>query len=189
MVVTYCATGSSKKVQGLFRREFPRRRVPYRSIIIRNVGKYLEYGVNTNRQKDASGRRRTVTSIQNIQEVPALQDDSNLSALRNNCPNIRKIPFNCMTKIDPKWHPVCRYAISCMKEIDMERGVQYSQWLLVKPQAFMPQIIIGDEAIFQLTGNVSITTTLSVMHPVVIRMKTLSMKKPPLKKSLLYGSG
>ena len=66
MVVTYCATGSANQDQGLFRREFPRSWVPYRSKIIRNVDKCLEYGVSTNRQKDASGCRRTVRSIQNI---------------------------------------------------------------------------------------------------------------------------
>ena len=158
MVVTYCATGSFNQVQFSFRREFPRSRVPHRSTIIRNVDKYLEYGVSTNRQKDASGRRRTVRSIQNIQEVPALQDDSNVTARRNNCPNISKTPFNHMTKIDPQWHPyrmqICRYAISCVKEIHAERRVQYSQWLLGKPQAFMPQIIIRDEAIFQLNFQI-----------------------------------
>ena len=42
-----------------------------------------------------------------------------------------------------------------LREGDAERRVQYSQWLLGKSQAFMPQIIIGDEAIFQLNGNVS----------------------------------
>ena len=88
MVVTYCATGGSNQVQGLFRREFPRSRVPYRSTIIRNVDKYLEHGVSTNRQNDVSGLRRTVRSIQNIQEVPALQDDLNVTAHRNNVPNI-----------------------------------------------------------------------------------------------------
>ena len=38
---------------------------------------------------------------------------------------------------------------------DAERRVQYSQWLLGKPQAFMSQIVTGDKAIFQLNGNVS----------------------------------
>ena len=85
MVVTYCATGSSNQVQGLFGREFPSSRVPYRSTIIRNVDKYLEYGVSTNRQKDASGCHMTVRSIQKIQEVyQALQDDPNVTARRNN---------------------------------------------------------------------------------------------------------
>ena len=44
-----------------------------------------------------------------------------------------------------------------LREGDAERRVQYrdSQWLLGKPQAFMSQMIIGDEAIFQLNGNVS----------------------------------
>ena len=119
MFFTYCATGSSNQVQGLFRREFPRSRVPYQSTIIRNVDKYLEYGISINRQKDASGRRRTVRSIQNIQEVPALQDDPNITARRNNCPNISKISFNYLTKIDLRWHlyrmQICRYAISCVK--------------------------------------------------------------------------
>ena len=44
--VTYCATGSSNQVQGLFRRQFPRSRVPYWSTVIRNVDKYLEYEVS-----------------------------------------------------------------------------------------------------------------------------------------------
>ena len=47
VVFTYCATGSSNQVQGLFRREFPRSRVPYRLTIIRNVDKYLEQGEST----------------------------------------------------------------------------------------------------------------------------------------------
>ena len=42
-----------------------------------------------------------------------------------------------------------------LREVDVERRVQYSHWLLGKPQACMSQIIIGDEAIFQLNGNVS----------------------------------
>ena len=93
----------------------------YRSTIIRNVDKYLEYGVSTNRQKYASGRCRTVRSIQNIQEVPALQDDPNITAHRNNCSNISKTSFNRITKIDLRRHPyrmqICRYAISCVKEM------------------------------------------------------------------------
>ena len=40
-------------------------------------------------------------------------------------------------------------------EEDVERRVQYSQWLLGKSQAFMSQIIIVDEAVFQLNGNIS----------------------------------
>ena len=43
-----------------------------------------------------------------------------------------------------------------LREGDVERRVQYSLWLLGKPQAFTSQIIIGDEAKFQLNGNVSI---------------------------------
>ena len=42
-----------------------------------------------------------------------------------------------------------------LREGDAERRVQYSQWLLGKLQAFMSKIIIGDETIFQLNGNVS----------------------------------
>ena len=42
-----------------------------------------------------------------------------------------------------------------LREGGAERRVQYSQWLLGKPKACMSQIIIGDEAIFKLNGNVS----------------------------------
>ena len=66
MVVTHCATGSSNQIQGLFCRELPRSQVPYRSTIIRNVDKYSEYGVSTNGQKDASGRRRTRGGVLNF---------------------------------------------------------------------------------------------------------------------------
>ena len=47
MFVTYFTAGSSNHVQGLFRREFPRIQAPCQSTIIRNVDKYLEYGVST----------------------------------------------------------------------------------------------------------------------------------------------
>ena len=45
-----------------------------------------------------------------------------------------------------------------LREGDAERWVQYSQWLVGKSQAFMSQVIlviIGDEAMFQVNGNVS----------------------------------
>ena len=42
-----------------------------------------------------------------------------------------------------------------LREGDAKRRVQYSQRLLGKPQAFMSQVIIWDEAIFQLNRNVS----------------------------------
>ena len=42
-----------------------------------------------------------------------------------------------------------------LREGDAERRVQYSQWLLGKPQAFISQIISGDDAIFQLNGDAS----------------------------------
>ena len=42
-----------------------------------------------------------------------------------------------------------------LREGYAERRVQYSQWLQRKPQAFMSQIIMRNEAIFQLNGNVS----------------------------------
>ena len=60
MVVTYFSTKSSNQVQQLFRVEYPGRKIPYRSTVMRNVEKYLLYGVSTNRHKDASGRSRTV---------------------------------------------------------------------------------------------------------------------------------
>ena len=42
-----------------------------------------------------------------------------------------------------------------LREGGAERRVQYSQWLLGKPKAYMSQMVIGDKAIFQLNGNVS----------------------------------
>ena len=80
---------------------------------------------------------------------------TNMTACRNNCPNISKTSFNLITKIDLRWHPYRRQIRHQLREVDAERRVQYSQWLLGKPQAFMSQIMIGDEAIFQLNGNVS----------------------------------
>ena len=43
-----------------------------------------------------------------------------------------------------------------LREGDAGKRAQYSQWLLHGiPRAFMSQIIIEDEAIFKLNGNVS----------------------------------
>ena len=90
------------------------------------------------------------------------------------------------------WHPykiqICRYAISCVKEMWQKDGVQYSQWLLGKPQAFMSQKIIGDEAIFHLKGNVS-NHNVDPYAPRGDPPEDFAYDKPHLEKSLLYGSG
>ena len=67
-----------------------------------------------------------------------------------------------------------------LREGDAERRVQYSQWLLGKPQAFMSQIIIEDEAIFQLNGYVSNHNVVRYKHHVVIHLKTC------LRQTLLW---
>ena len=136
MVVAYYATLRSGQVQRLFQREFHGRRVPYLSTIMRNVEKYLIYGGSTIRHKDASGHRRTVRTVQNIQEVyQALRDDPNVTASRNNCPNISRSSFNRITKIDLRWHPFRKQIRHKLEDGDAERLIQYSQWLLNKPQA------------------------------------------------------
>ena len=110
--------------------------------------------ISTKRQKDGSGCHRTVRSIQKIQVVyQALQDDPNVTARRNNCPNISKTPFNLMTKIDLSCtHTGCRYAISCMKEMRKEESSTANGCWESLNQAYMSQMLIGDEAIFQPNG-------------------------------------
>ena len=75
-----------------------------------------------------------------------------------------------------------------LHEGDAERRVQYSQWLLGKPEAFMSQIIIGDEAILQLNGNVS-NHNVFRYAPCGDPPEDLPRTNPLLEKSLLYGSG
>ena len=74
-----------------------------------------------------------------------------------------------------------------LREGDLERRVQYSQWLLGKPQAFMSQIIIGDEAVFQLNGSLRYAPHGNPPEDFVY--DKLSTTNPFLEKSLLYGSG
>ena len=52
-----------------FRQQFPGRNPPSKSTIQRNVRKYDDNGTSHNLNKDRSGRRKTVRTQQNIQQV------------------------------------------------------------------------------------------------------------------------
>ena len=156
MVVEYLQSKRTQVTQGRFNRRFPNSRVPHRATILKNVNKYKAYGTSRNRNKEASGHPRTARSQANVQLVTqALQQDPNASARRNNVPNLSKSSFNRITKRDIKWHPYKMNIRHKLEPQDNARRIQYCQWLLQQRHNFMNNIVIGDEAVFQMNGHVS----------------------------------
>ena len=121
----------------------------------RNFAKYSTHGTSLNRNVGHSGRRRTVRSLNNINTVlEALRRDPRISARRNTT-GLSRATFNRITKLDLNWHP---YTINIRHELfpqDPARRLAFCTWLMERNAHFWPNLVIGDEASFQMNACVS----------------------------------
>lgn len=156
MVLKYCETFSIAETLRLFILQFPHARVPNRKTITRNYNKYLEFGQSGNRNTGNSGRRRTARTQANIARVrQALQNDPTISARRNPIAQLTPSSFNRITRIDLSWHPYRIQRRNALLPGDLPRRMDYCQWLTNRPNRFLRDVIIGDEANFPMNGNVN----------------------------------
>ena len=148
MVVTYCATGSLNQDQGLFRREFPRSQLPYRSTIIRNVDKYLEYGVCTNRREFVVDKPfRCITDDVVVRDIPfswiiasspiIIWDINPWAFLRSHW-----LYWSCLSaSYSRSWCPICiLYGCHLYRSILV---IRLNEILLVFGQLFLRAVIFG----------------------------------------------
>ena len=91
-------TGSYIEVQEAFRGRFPDRDPPVKATRWKNVTKYERSGTSLNLNKGNSGRRRTATSVQNVDVVRVLlENNPNINARRNDS-GLSRASFNRITK-------------------------------------------------------------------------------------------
>ena len=155
VVQTYNKIKSIKQVQVLFAERFPDRRSPSKPAIWKNVRKYQEEGTSLNLNRGRSGRRITVRTQGNIENVRIiLQQNANVSIRKNNS-QLSRSTFNRIVKKDLRWHPFKIHLRHQLFKNDCLRRRQFVDWLLHKPARFLDTIVIGDEAAFFLNGKVN----------------------------------
>ena len=103
-----------------------------------------------------SGRPRSARTQVNIDIVrQALQAEPMMTARRNTIPNISPSSFNRITRLDLSWHPYVMQRRNALQNADFPRRAAYCQWLTNRPNRFIRDVIIGDEAVFPINGNVN----------------------------------
>ena len=109
--------------------------------ILRNFAKYLTHGTSQNRNTEKSGRRRTTRSVNNINTVHEA-----LRGARRNRTGVSKTTLNRITKLDPE-------VASIHNELfpqDPARRLTFFTCLVERYAHFWPNLVIGDEASFQM---------------------------------------
>ena len=76
---------------------------------------------------------------------------------RRNPVNITKSSFHNIVKEDLQWHPYKIHIVQKLEPRDYERRLRFCRWFAQQSRnvRFMPSIVIGDEAIFQMNGTVT----------------------------------
>jgi len=157
-VQIYLERRSFVAVREAFRERFPDRNLPAKSTIQRNVEKYLREGTSLNLNKGRSGRIRTTRTQENINQVrELLQEQPRVISCRRNPIGLPKTSFNEITTKDLKWHPYKIHIVQKLERDDPARRMRFCRWFSEQAHnvRFLSNLVIGDEAIFQLNGSVS----------------------------------
>ena len=118
------------------------RNPPLRNTILKNVRKYQNTGTSLNRNKGNSGRRRSARSEENIAAVrELLEQDPHVSSRRNPIA-VSQPTFNRITRLDLRWHP---YRMHVRQEL-LQNDCQNEN--------FLDRFFIGDEAAFEMNGQI-----------------------------------
>ena len=146
-VRTYFETHSFVEVSRLFREPFPGTEPPNKTIIFRNVKKYLDHGTSLNICSEKSGRRKTGRSQENIDLVQeTLEENPTTITSRMNGLGLPKSTFQRIVLIDLRWHHYLMQKHHELKVGDYARRMAFSEWLLERNRDnhFLHNLIIGD---------------------------------------------
>ena len=150
IVTHYYETGSVDEVKRSFEEQYPAEKLPSRSTVWRNVHKYKTHGTSLNRNKGNSGRKISVRTDEQIEEIRELLIVSPKVVSRRNGVGISKTTFNKITKYDLKFHPYRIHRRHGLRPTDFPRR-----------ERFLTNLIISDEARFAMNGKVN---TQNVRH-------------------------
>lgn len=160
IVSEFNRSGSATDTLRSFRRRFPNVRCPSRQAVYNNVRKYKNSGTSENQNKGNSGRRRSSRSPQNIQAVqnllqqPQQNRPQQISSRRNGL-GLTQSTFSRITRLDLRLHPFKMIRHHELFQGDPARRVAFCNWLLARPQRFLDNFGIGDEASFAMNGTVN----------------------------------
>ncbi len=156
MVTVYAETHNSTETCRRFALMFPNWGIPSKGTFLSNFHKYQTHGTSENRNTGKSGQPRTVQTPQNIAAVrQEIAQNGQVSVRRNNLPHISKASFNRITKYDLKYHPYRIQRCHALLQRDLQPHIDHYNWLLGRPARFLLNIIIGNEAVFQMNGWVN----------------------------------
>ena len=156
MVLQYSKTRSPSEVIQQFQLRFPNTRRPSRNTPIKLYKKYQQEGTSSNLHKKYCGRPRSARSPVNIDAVRrALENNPRISTRRNPIPDITRSSFNRITRLDLRWHPYVMERRHALRPEDLRRRLQFCQWLVGRPEGFLSDVLIGDEATFLLNEKVN----------------------------------
>lgn len=115
-------------------------------------------GTLVNRNKGRSGRPRTGRSAANIAAVQReLRQNPRTSSRRNGVPNVSRSAFLRIVKKDINWHPYRILRCHGLKPGDSQRRLAFCNWLTTRPQRFLREVVVVDEANFTMSGCVNTT--------------------------------
>lgn len=157
VVSTYLETKSYAEVKNAFQLRFPGRNIPCSSTIRRNVIKYRQHGTSLNLNKQSSGRRRTVTTQENIERVRDYIQENPTASLRRNDLGIHRSSLHRIIHNELHLHPYKMHKRHELKPTDFPRRLQFCNWFEANSPnpRFLNRIIIGDEAAFHMNGKVN----------------------------------
>ena len=163
IVTHYYERGSVDEVRRRFEEQYPAENLPSRSTVWRNVHKYKTHGTSLNRNKGNSGRKISVRTDEQIDEIRELLIVNPKVVARRNGVGISKTTFNKITKYDLKFHPYRIHRRHGLRPNDFPRRERFCHWFLrnCRNPRFLTNLIISDEVGFAMNGKVN---TQNVRH-------------------------
>ena len=156
IVETYHETRSFPQVTQRFRLAFPQRNPPTIANMRKTIQRFQRLGTVLNQNTVNSGRSRTARTARNVNLVEqALINNPHVSSRRNGL-GLSRSTFNRITRIDLNYHPYRMKIRHMLEPADHGRRIDYSNWLIQQftDPAFRNKLVIGDEAAFQMNGEV-----------------------------------
>ena len=157
IVTHYYETRSVDEVRRRFEEQYPAENLPSRSTVWRNVHKYKTHGTSLNRNKGNSGRKISVRTDEQIEEIRELLIVNPKVVARRDGVGISKTTFNKITKYDLKFHPYRIHLRHGWRPNDFPPRERFCHWFLrnCRNLRFLTNVIISDEAGFAMNGKYS----------------------------------
>ena len=135
---------------------FPGVRVPCKSAMVKMKDKLLKEGTLLNMNKGRSGRPRSARSAANLAAVQQeLQNNPRMGTRRNGQPQLSRSSFMRIIHEDLELHPYRIQKRHGLQQGDAARRLVFCNWLLNRPQRFLREVIVVDEAKFSMNGSVT----------------------------------